>query len=178
MGGGEERADHARRLDGIDGRLDLHINAVDFVLQIAGLVFEAPHHGVERGDDHVVAVERLDALGIGIAAVLRAQDADHLEPGIVGFDVLAERVAIAEEADLGGFAEDANRGRIAVLVFGEEAPAGGDFQAVDFLKIGVDTDQRGRLAGGFGQQLLQLELFAGSDGHQALDVLGDGSIVS
>ena len=55
MRGRQDRAHHVGRFDGIDVRIDLHVDAVDLVLQVAGIVFEPAHHRVQRRDDHIVA---------------------------------------------------------------------------------------------------------------------------
>src|ERR1017187_5703819 len=78
MGGRQDGGDHVGGFDGIDVGLNLHVNPVDFILQIAGLILEAAHHGVERRDNHVVAVEGLDAFHFSIAAGLGFEDADDL----------------------------------------------------------------------------------------------------
>src|SRR5262249_18775241 len=66
MRGAQDSAHHVGGLDGIDILADLHINAVDLILQVAGVVFEAPHYGVERRQDDVVAAVGLHSFYVGI----------------------------------------------------------------------------------------------------------------
>src|SRR6185295_9967316 len=98
--GGEDGANHTFRLDRIGSGLNPDVEAVNLVLEPAHVVVEAPHDGVERSDYHVVAVTRRRALRI-VGSTLRRHDADHLQPGVVQLDVLANGVVETEQIDCG-----------------------------------------------------------------------------
>jgi hypothetical protein len=68
---------------------DAKIDTVDFVFEIAVVIFKAPHHGIQRRDDHVIPIQSARAFGIGISTCLRGKYANDLEPHVVDFYVIA-----------------------------------------------------------------------------------------
>ena len=97
------------------------------------------------------------------------QDADHFQPGIVDLDELADGGAVAEEVDLGAFAEDADGGAGGVVGLVEEL-AFGEVQAVDDAVGGLDAVEFGDVAGGLGQDARGMQGAAGGEGFEGFDV--------
>ena len=139
--------------------LHFDVDAVDLVLQVAVVVLEAAHHGVQRSDHQVVPVDHFDAFDVGVAAGLLRQHADHLQPGVVDLDVLADGGIVSEQVHFGRFAEHADRGGAAILFVVEEA-AFHHLQAVDRQIVGRDADEQRRFLRGLRQHLQRLEPLA------------------
>ena len=162
---------------GIGVGRDFDINAVDLVFEIAVVVFKAPHHGVERRDDQVIAIRNFEPLDVGIGRRLLREDADHLQPGVVDLDVLADGVLIAEQVDFGRFAEHADGRRTGVVFLVEEAALHHP-ETVDPEVIGLHADQQGRLLRRLGKHFERFETLARRQCLQALDVFGNGAEVA
>ena len=133
------------------------------------LVPEAVLQGVEGDVDDVVDVQH------GAAGVLRAghdllaEDADDFQPGVVHLDEFADGGAVAEEVDLGAFAEHADGGAGGVVGLVEEV-AFGEVQAVDDAVGGLDAVEFGDVAGGLGEHAGGVQGAARGERFEGLDV--------
>ena len=118
--GVEDGGDDFGDFDAIGVGLQAEVDAIEFVLHDRALVPEAVLQGVERDVDDVVDVLHGAAAVLGAGHDLLAEDADDFQPGIVHLDELADGGAVAEQVDLGAFAEDADGGASGVVGLVEE----------------------------------------------------------
>ena len=150
VGGVEDGGDDFGDLDAVGAGMEAEVDAIEFVLHVLALVPESVLQGVEGDVDDVVDVEHTAAGVLGAGHDLLAEDADDFHPGIVDLDELADGRRVAEEVDLGAFAEDADGGASGIVGLIEEL-AFGEVEAVDDAVGGLDAIELGDIAGGFGE---------------------------
>ena len=103
------------------------------------------------------------------AMSLLLQHADDFEPGVVHLDEFAERGIVAEQVDLGAFAEHADGGAGGVVGFVEEA-AFGQMQAVDDAVGRAHAVKLRNFARGFGKHARGVEGAARGESFEIFDV--------
>ena len=165
----EQAADDARGGNGLVGRGQLQVDAVDLVPPLALRVLQAEDGRGERRVDDVVAILGRQAARFVLRRELRAGDADDAEPLLVDLHVLAERGLAAEQRRAHALAQHRDRRRPRLVIVGQEA-ALGQPDARDALVGRLHAVDGGHVGGRLRDHLRRHEALARRRGLDAGDV--------
>ncbi len=169
MGRVQDGGHHLGHFQAVYAGLEAQIHGIQIVFhEIAGVEI-AVLKRVQRDVDDVVEVLHFAAAGLPAGDQLLAQHARHFQPVVVHLDELAQRRTVAQQADLGGFAEHADCAAGGVVLLVEEAA----FDYVQAVNDGVGrphTVQLRNLVGRLGQHARGTQRAPGRQRFQLLDV--------
>src|SRR2546428_7010788 len=175
MRGIQDPAHDVRRVNAVRGRVEAQVDAVNLVPRIAVGVFQAVDGGVQGNVDETIEVLDGDSRDLGWGTYLRPDDANHVEPLLIDFQILARGFG-SEQAGPRALAQHADRRGPGILVRIEESSLD-DSEPGNLLVFRVEAvKHRDRLVR-FGDEFRGREAFSRRRGHGAADICADHAIV-
>ena len=175
MRGIQDPAHDVGRVNAVGGGFEAKVDAVNLVPRIAVGVFQAVDGGVQGNVDETIEVLDGDSRDLGWGTHLRPDNANHVEPLLIDFQILAHGFG-SEQAGPRALAQHADRRGPGILVRIEE-PSLDDSEPGNLLVFRVHAVNDRHILLRFGDEFCGREAFSRRRGHGAADICADHAIV-
>src|SRR5882724_2398702 len=121
MGDVQNTAHDLRRVGALVGVGQLQVDAINLVLHVTAVVFEAQHGSIQRDIYKVVQILAGHAFNSAAGTKLRPNDADHVQPLVIHLHEFTHRFVLPEDSGLSRFTEYGNGHGVTGLIRVKEA---------------------------------------------------------